>query len=125
MAEKQKNLGGGRSRWAGDRDEGEMAVYIEKKIGKQHWPAFGVRDIGFHTRSCSFKPDGATNSPHTALHFTPPPHRVHSPGSACDRGRQGWRSACAMRVDYSAPDCSPGTSAHPKIAQRRACDALG
>ena len=52
------------------------------------WPAFGVRDIGFHARSCSFKPDGATSSPHCTSHHHPPRSqpwermRPRSPGMA-------------------------------------------
>ena len=61
----------------------------------------------------------------TALAFTPSPHRFNTSGSARDRSRQGWRSACAMRVNCSAPGCNPGTPAHPKTAQRRVCGALG
>ena len=52
-------------------------------------------------------------------------HLVHSLGRARDRSRQGWRSACAMRVNCSAPGCSEGTPGHSKTTQRRECDALG
>ena len=60
-----------------------------------------------------------------ALDFTRSTHRVHSLWSARDRNRREWRSACAMRVNCSAPGCNPGTPAHPKTAQRRVCGALG
>ena len=60
----------------------------------------------------------------TASDFTPLPHRFNASGSARDRSRQGWRPACAMRVNCSAQGCNPGMPAHPKTAQRRAGDAL-
>ena len=43
-----------------------------------------------------------------ALDFTRSTHLVHSLGSARDRNRREWRSACAMRVNCSAPGCSEG-----------------
>ena len=60
-----------------------------------------------------------------ALDFTRSTHLVHSLGSARDRDRREWRSACAMRVNCSAPGCSEGTPGHSKTTQRRECDALG
>ena len=60
-----------------------------------------------------------------ALDFTRSTHLVHSLGSARDRNRREWRSACAMRVDCSAPGCSEGTPGHSKTTQRRESDALG
>ena len=86
-------------------------------------PAFGVRDVSFHARCCSCKADRATSSPPwTSTRST---HLVHSLGSARDRSRRGWRSACAMRVNCPAPGCSEGTHGHFKTTQRRECDALG
>ena len=46
-------------------------------------------------------------------------------GSAGRRPRRQWRSACAMRVNCSAPGCSEGTLGHSKTTQRRESDALG
>ena len=60
-----------------------------------------------------------------ALDFTRSTHLVHSLGSARDRNRREWRSACAMRVNCSAPGCSEGTPGHSKTTQRRESDALG
>ena len=54
------------------------------------WPAFGVRDIGFHARSCSFKPDGATSSPHCTSHHHPTAFTAlgaHATAVARDGGR--------------------------------------
>ena len=56
---------------------------------------------------------------------SPSPHRFNASGSACGCSRPRWRSACAMRVNCSAPGCCQGTPAHPKTAQRQECDALG
>ena len=48
-----------------------MCIKKKRKREEALWPAFGVRDIGFHARTCSFKPDGATSSPHCTSHHRP------------------------------------------------------
>jgi hypothetical protein len=88
-------------------------------LGKAH----KMISSGRLVRICRTSSKRATSSPPWTSRGRP--HRVHSLWSARDRDRREWRSACAMRVNCSAPGCCQGTPAHPKTAQRRECDALG
>ena len=102
---------------------GGRGVYISPVREKKHC---GRRS---EFAMSAFMPDAAVarQTAQRALRFglltVDPP--LHSLGSARDRSRRGWRSACAMRVNCSAPGCSEGTPGHFKTTQRRESDALG